>query len=291
MGAELNKKTERIDRAQPPANPVVAAAESQPDNVMDCAEMDLPEVLCGATDEDLAALWLVVDRAEPLPDTQPKACAEVISNETVDGVAFDETDEAAVASAARPVVAATAEEPAQVEAWQWLELIACGKDCFDADEDRALEEGPSVGVLAERPVTSPVMQRTSTVVAVEPTGSQILTQVPKKAKDQSDCIPWPAFAPIEPIASPPPTSVVQDTTVPWPVFAPVEAPVSQETVRITERRDGVDPIASAAHSAVRATPISVTESGLGEAVHLTRQAVSAWLSVLVRTGAVEVTAR
>jgi hypothetical protein len=97
---------------------------------------------------------------------------------------------------------------------------------------------------------------------------------------------------MEPIVSLPQTSVVRETTVPWPVFAPIETGGSHEVVvHPTERRHVVDSGPSRSLSSLRATPVPARESGWGEAVDLTRQAMAAWLGVLVRTGPVEVTAR
>jgi hypothetical protein len=289
---ELNKNSEGLELAQTPANPVTARAESHPAIVTEIMEVDLPDVLCGSTDEDVAALWSDADRADPPQDTQPKPREEVVSTETFGSVELDQTDGSTLsARLAPPVVTATQNAPMQVQPWECLELIACKKDCFEAEDDLATGEDTSVAVIAEREASRPVSPPSSPVPDVQAAPSQVLTQEPSKVKNPSDALPWPAFAPAESPSSPQPTSVVDDTTVPWPVFAPIEKASSQETVNRTGRRDAVgsNPLSTRPPAQTMRGP--VTGSGWGEAVHLTRQAMSAWLEVLVRTSPVEVTAR
>ncbi len=104
-------------------------------------------------------------------------------------------------------------------------------------------------------------------------------------------IPWPAFAPEEPIARPSTAVVVRETTVPWPVFAPAESSIDHDAGSLTDRRDVVYPAIASTQPTTVSPPRPGPDSSWGQAINLTRQAVCAWMGVLVKTGSVQVTAR
>jgi hypothetical protein len=84
----------------------------------------------------------------------------------------------------------------------------------------------------------------------------------------SSQIPWPVFAPEKSVPQPA-TRIAEEIQVPWPVFAPAEQAADQAIARES----------------------SMPETRWGQAVHLTRAAVVAWMKVLAGPALVEVSAR
>ena len=81
-------------------------------------------------------------------------------------------------------------------------------------------------------------------------------------------IPWPVFA-IEQSVSQPAVPIAEEIEVPWPVFAP-----SAQAIEPAIARESSTP-----------------ETRWNQAVHLTREAMFAWMKVLTGPAVVEVSAR
>ena len=146
-----------------------------------------------------------------------------------------------------------------------LEVISCQCGPFNDDDARLYVAGLSLPDVAKTPKLSIVPAPAHPVIAAAP---PVVAESTTQSKDRAAAIPWPVFAPVEPVAQSP-VRVVQETTVPWPVFAP-------------------EPVSSAATPGNDSSP----EAGWAQAIDLTRQAMCAWLNVLAgTTSPVEVTAR
>lgn len=217
---ELNKNAEGLDLPQPPALPTAVVVETSPVRTTESLELELPEVLCGATDDDLAEI----------------------------------------------------------------------RSMFDEDAAPANTESSRVAQAIESPVVSPVIGAAVSLVCVEPARPVVTTQPLTQVKAQADSLPWPAFAPTEPVAKSP-TKVVHETTVPWPVFAPVEARDDALASETALPRNATPAVTASQSAPIPMHAGSSSEAGLGQAVRLTRQALGAWMSVLVRSEPVQVTAR
>jgi hypothetical protein len=102
--------------------------------------------------------------------------------------------------------------------------------------------------------------------------------------DTAHAIPWPTFAPAE-TTVPVTNRVARETTVPWPVFAPDERPdASGIAEMIAPSPEGVRSAATVASNA-QVSP------GWHDAADLTRQAMRAWMNVLLGPKSVQVTVR
>jgi hypothetical protein len=156
-----------------------------------------------------------------------------------------------------------------------FEVIACQIGQFNAEDAPLYDEGPSPAVVDDRAKSSVVAEPAYPLIADGPAAvAESTTHLPGRVAG----IPWPVFAPVEAIAQPP-TLVVQEKTVPWPVFAPIDPHAGPSS-------------AAESHSSAAAPGRgSSSETGWGHAVDLTRQAMCAWMAVLVRSSPVEVTAR
>lgn len=84
----------------------------------------------------------------------------------------------------------------------------------------------------------------------------------------SSQVPWPVFAPDKSVPQPA-TPIAAEVQVPWPVFAPSEQTADQAFARES----------------------STPETRWGQALHLTCEAVVAWMKVLAGPALVEVSAR
>jgi hypothetical protein len=276
VALELNRNAEAINLVQSPAAPTASFTCSQPVAPAEGPEPEMPEVMCGVTDDD-------VDDSAPIAVTaQPRGENEAIASDSLDfieaGVEYapDETEATPISGAVSPpIAAASMHAAAATYGPDVLEVIACQTGQFEAEDAPLYDEEPSPAVVADRPKSSVVAEPANPLIAA---GAAVVAENTRQSAGRVAGIPWPVFAPVEAIA-PPLTRVVQETTIPWPVFAPIDP------------HAGPSSAAESLSSAAAPGHGSSSEAGWGKAVDLTRQAVCAWMAVLVRSAPVEVTAR
>jgi hypothetical protein len=309
---KLNSEADGGKLARPVASPVAIATDTPPLAVSQDFEMGLPEVLCGTTDEEVADLVFITEAATARPTNPTSSSDRLVSTDTPSEPDFGELDAVENAETVPlPVVEVSAIAPAGSDPSERPEVVA-GDEHFASGEDAAaLRDGRDLTVYAPGgtpPVVSeapalPALSTPSMQLPAAPlpqSSSRAIARSDKPAQSKNPAeLPWPAFAPEEELIAKSPAHVVQETTVPWPVFAPVESPISREVTTAIEHPSAVNVAISHANassgimpgSTSVITPASPTEPRLDKAVNLTRQAMSAWLSVLVPSETVEVTAR
>ena len=250
---ELNRNAEAISLVQSPTAPTAILTRSQPVALVEGTEPETPEVLCGVMDDDLD------ESAQIAVTAQPRGENEAIATDALD---FIETG--------------VEYAPEETEYGPELfEVIACQIGQFNTEGALPYDEGPSPAVVDDRAKSSVVAEPAYPLIADGPAAvAESTTHSPGRVAG----IPWPVFAPVEAIAQPP-TRVVQEKSVPWPVFAPIDP------------HAGPSSAAESPSSAAAPGHGSSSEGGWGHAVDLTRQAMCAWMAVLVRSAPVEVTAR
>jgi hypothetical protein len=299
---ELNSKAEGLEPAPPAALPVAIAAEVPPLAASQDLELDLPEVLCGTSDEEAAEFVFIREAAAARPANPASSSDALASTEPPSEPDFDEMGEVEIGETVPlPAVAVSERVPASVDSSERPEVIANDEHGVYEDEVAAYRDGRDLTVYAQRspsPIatlapalpapSTPSMQLPAAPVPLSSPTAIGGPETPALSNNPAE-LPWPAFAPEEPIAQSPP-HMVQETTIPWSVFAPVDFPISREVIAATEHPSAIDVPTSHDHSSSRITPGSPTEAGWGHAVKLTRQAVNAWLSVLAPSAPVEVTA-
>jgi hypothetical protein len=249
---ELNRNAKAISLVQSPTAPTAILTRSQPVALAEGTEPETPEVLCGVMDD--------LDESAQIEVTaQPRGENAVIASDALD---FIETG--------------VEYAPEETEYGPELfEVIACQIGQFNAEDAPLYDEGPSPAVVDDRAKSSVVAEPANRLIADGPAAvAESTTHSPGSVAG----IPWPVFAPVEAIAQPP-TRVVQEKMVPWPVFAPIDP------------HAGPSFAAESPSSAAAPGRGSSSEAGWGHAVDLTRQAMCAWMAVLVRSAPVEVTAR
>jgi hypothetical protein len=273
---ELNRNAEGINLAESPSAPSATFARTQPVAVAEALEAELPPVLCGMTDED-AIDWAPLAVASLLrEENEPNASGTFISTETGDNVDSEDTEAIVTAeSVAPPVVAASAPAPAPTSFLELSEVFACQAGPIAEDDAPAYDEAPGLPVAA---VTSTASVVTQPAAPLNPAATRVVAEITSQTPDRAAGIPWPVFAPVGAITGPP-TRVVQETTVPWPVFAPLDPTA------------GANSAAASISSAATPRRSSSAAAELGQAVQLTRQAMYAWMGLLVGSAPLEVTAR
>ncbi len=138
---ELNKGAEGIDLPQPNEVSGAVASVSPPAVVTENTELDLPEVLCGATDEELAVVWSAVESVDRRSDSHPGDRGELVSTGTIDDGESGEPDVAEVVGpVVPPALPPVARIPLRAHVWDGFDLIACEKDSFEIAEDAATGE-------------------------------------------------------------------------------------------------------------------------------------------------------
>ena len=250
---ELNRNAEAINFVQSPTAPTAILTRSQPVALAEGPEPEMPEVLCGVTDDD------VDDSAQIAVTAQPRGENEAIASDALD-------------SSETSVEYATEETEYGPE---MFEEIACQIGRFNTEDALLYDEKPSPAVVDDRSKSSVVAEPANPLIAA---GLAAVVESTRQSAGRVAGIPWPVIAPVEAIAQPP-TRVVQETTIPWPVFAPIDL------------HAGPSSAAESLSSAAAPRMDSSSEAGWGQAVDLTHQAMRAWMAVLVRSAAVEVTAR
>ncbi len=273
---ELNRNAEGINLVQSPTAPSAILARSQPVELTEALEPDLPAVLCGATDEDVADWTPVAVTAQRQDENDRTASGALVSVEAGDYGTPEETEATPIpVPGAPPVIAASVQPAAPTSCPELFEVFACRTGPVDEDDAAPYAQAPSMAAIADASKSSVVTERAATL---NPASPPVAAESTIQSQVQVAGIPWPVFAPDEPTA-PEPTRVVQETTVPWPVFAPLDPTAS--------------PKSAAESLSLVAAPrrASSSDAGWGQAVDLTRRAMFAWMGVLVRSAPVEVTAR
>jgi hypothetical protein len=214
------------------------------------------------------------------------------------------------------------ESSPEAEAMEWLEPVACEIGEWLADRQSvpsaspvsALAGGDGTKRGADNP--APMSPGKDTL----PVASDVTATTAEATTVPAAALPWPVFSAPEPVAETA-TEIVQETTVPWPVFAPAGTnggpvgAVALNTSRPCEAsdlaglssprevasdspvvRDGqpfrpTGRVASILPENPRDQSAACAQPVWGDAVRLTRQAVSAWVNVLTRPTRVEITAR
>jgi hypothetical protein len=300
---ESNSKAEGLAPAPPAALPVAIAAEAPPLAASQDLELDLPEVLCGASDEEAAEFVFIRESAAARPANPASSSDALASTEPPSEPDVEEMGEVEIGETVPlPAVAVSERVPASADSSERPKVIANDEHGVYEDDVAAYRDGRDLTVYAQSspsPIATlaaalpaPSTPSTQPPVAPVPLSSPTAIgrpETPPLSKNPAE-LPWPTFAPEEPIAQSPP-HMVQETAVPWPVFAPVESPISHEVSTAIEHPSAVDVPASHEHASSGTTPGSRTEPRLNQAVNLTRQAMSAWLGVLMRSAPVEVTTR
>jgi hypothetical protein len=273
---ELNRNAEAINFVQSPTAPTAILTRSQPVALAEGPELEMPEVLCGVTDDDVDDSAQIAVTAQPHGENEAIASDVLDSNETGVEYATDETEATPISGAvASPIASASMHAAAATYGPELFEVIACRISQLNAEDTALYDEGPSPAVVDDRSKSSVVAEPANPLIAGGPAVvAESTTQSPGRVAG----IPWPVFAPVEAIAQPP-TRVVQEKTIPWPVFAPIDP------------HAGPSSAAESLSSAAAPRRDSSSEAGWGQAVDLTRQAMCAWMAVLVRSAAVEVTVR
>jgi hypothetical protein len=273
---ELNRNAEAINFVQSPTAPTAILTRSQPVALAEGPEPEMPEVLCGLMDDD------VDDSAQIAVTAQPRGENESIASDVLDSIetgveyATDETEATPISGAvASPIAAASMHAAAATYGPELFEVIACQTGQFGAEDASLYDEEPSPAVVDDRSKSSVVAEPANPLIAA---GPAVVAESTRQSAGRVAGIPWPVIAPVEAIAQPP-TRVVQETTIPWPVFAPIDP------------HAGPSSAAESLSSAAAPRRDSSSKAGWGQAVDLTRQAMCAWMAVLVRSAPVEVTAR
>ena len=273
---ELNRNAEGIDLVQSPTAPTSSVARFEAVVLVENLETDLPAVLCGVTDEDDVEPASLAVASQPREENDPTASGTLISSETGDEFNLGETEATPTSEPdVSPVVAASVRAAAANDCPEPFEVFTCQTGPINEDDAPTYEEALGPAIVAAASTSSVVTQPAAPLYPVAP---PVVAERTKPSLDQGAVIPWPAFAPDD-TSSQPSTRVVQDTTVPWPVFAPIE--LTADSSRAAESFSS----ASAPRHG------SSSNASWGQAVDLTRQAVSAWMHVLSGSARVEVTAR
>ncbi len=167
--------------------------------------------------------------------------------------------------------------------WASLEPIVRGRNEYADHRPNAGGNGPSLAIIAEKSISAVVTPPHVPLLTAPSDASQSVAQNEPQPKNLADGIPWPTFAPGEPTVQPPAQVVHQ--AIPWPVFAPVESTRGSDIAHAT------GPLRE--HAVASAAPKCTSSSvhAWGRAADLTRQAMRAWLDVLVGSKPVEMTAR
>ena len=274
---ELNRSSAGINLVKSAAAPSAILARSKPVALAADPEQDLPEVLCGVPDEDVADLVPMADASQRRAENEPTGGGSLISSETGDDVEPGETVATAISvPIAPPVVAASVQAGAATNCPELFEVFACQNgQLFNEDDAPFDDERASLAVVDDASKLSVVTKPAAPLIPAAP---PVVAENSSQSQGRAADIPWPVFAPATAIAQPS-TRVVQETTVPWPVFAPID-PIA-----------GPVPVAKSLSSAAPPPRGSSPAAGWGQAVDLTRQAMCAWMGVLIGSAPVEVTAR
>jgi hypothetical protein len=273
---ELNRNNEGIDLVPFPSAPYATLAGSQPIALTEGVETDLPEMLCGGTDEDGNDLTPLPVASVPREANEPTASEILVSSATGDDIDPSETEAAPISlPAAPPVVTANAQAAAAIDHPELFEVFACQTGPVDEGDVMPCDEAPNLAIVAVASKSSTV---TDSAVPLNHASRPVVAERTGQSEDRAARIPWPVFAPADAIVQLP-NRVVQETTMPWPVFAPVDSTAGPTSA--------VESLSSM--SAPRRDSTAV--AGWGQAVDLTRQAMCAWVEVLVGSVRVDVTAR
>ena len=272
---ELNRIAEGINVAHSATMPSATLARSEPIVLRDGIEPELPAVLCGVSDEDDVEPLPIAVASQPGEENDPTAFGTFVSGESGDDAGRDETADSPISGAVTaPIVAAGIQPVAANDGTELFEGIAC-QTHFNDDDAGLFAEGPSPTVFDDSSILSVVTEPATPLIPAAPA---VVVESTPHSQVRVTAIPWPVFAPVEPMVQPT-TRVAQEQTVPWPVFAPTNA--TNDPNLAPESRS----------SATASGQGSSSQAGLSQAVDLTRQAMRAWMSVLVGSAPVEVTAR
>jgi hypothetical protein len=276
VALELNRNAEAINLVQSPTAPTAIFTRSQPVALAEGPDPEMPEVMCGVTDDDVDDSAPIAVTAQPRGENEAIASDALASIETGVEYAPDETEATPSSGAvALPSAAASMHAAAATHGPELFEVIACQIGQLNAEDAELYDEEPSPAVVDDRSKSSVVAEPANPLIAG---GPRVVAESTTQSTGRVAGIPWPVFAPVEVIAQPP-TRVVQEKTIPWPVFAPIDP------------NAGPSSAAESLSSAAAPGRGSSSEAGWGQAVDLTRQAMCAWMAVLVRSAPVDVTAR
>jgi hypothetical protein len=259
LAFELNRAAEGIDPVQNGLSAESSAIPAKPDTEREADKCEWIDEVCGRLIRDVRSIAMTAQQSSQRGSSTSEALISTAMRDQ-----YEQPTAIAETLVRSDIVSLDASTSVE---WS----PGYGPDLFAAIENQLAQietNNAPVGAheVAGTPLVSHCGQPESS--APVPTAVAAVQNDVQQGNTASSQIPWPVFAPENSVPRPA-THIAEEIKVPWPVFASPEQSTDQAIVRES----------------------STPETRWGQAIHLTREALVAWMKVLAGPALVEVRAR